>query len=292
MAHWSGRELGWDAEDVDHGCFFNDAFLSFKIEGGWRADGKGFSIWDEFSHTPGRVADDDNGDVACDSYNKLDEDIEVLKKLKVTHYRFSVSWPRVLPDGTNKNINEAGLNYYLRLLDALEAANIQPQLTLYHWDLPLELQKVGGWENETIVQRFREYADVLFSRLGSKVKFWITLNEAWIVANLGYGYGNFAPALPRFGSYLCMYIVSVASSFCNSTPQWESLSCRTSVLHGSALHLPDGHVTGRSALSKLPHSRRVSGQSLQTRHTSIASATSLNHTKAMVDVRCHCTEIL
>uniref|UniRef100_A0A3Q1GRF0 Lactase n=1 Tax=Acanthochromis polyacanthus TaxID=80966 RepID=A0A3Q1GRF0_9TELE len=89
---------------------------SFKVEGGgWRADGKGFSIWDEFSHTPGRVADDDNGDVACDSYNKLDEDIEVLKKLKVTHYRFSVSWPRVLPDGTNKNINEAGLNYYLRL---------------------------------------------------------------------------------------------------------------------------------------------------------------------------------
>uniref|UniRef100_A0A3P8SBF0 Lactase n=1 Tax=Amphiprion percula TaxID=161767 RepID=A0A3P8SBF0_AMPPE len=125
MAHWSGVQLGWDAEGVYHGCFFNTAFLTFQIEGGWRADGKGFNIWDEFSHTPGRVANGDNGDVACNSYNKLDEDIEVLKKLKVTHYRFSVSWPRVLPDGTNKNINEAGLNYYHRLLDALKAANIQ-----------------------------------------------------------------------------------------------------------------------------------------------------------------------
>ncbi|XP_051815389.1 lactase/phlorizin hydrolase-like [Acanthochromis polyacanthus] len=196
MAHGSGVELGWGAEGVDHGCFFNDAFLSFQIEGGWRADGKGFNIWDEFSHTPGRVANHDNGDVACNSYNKLDEDIEVLKKLKVTHYRFSVSWPRVLPDGTNNNINDDGLNYYHRLLDALEAANIQPQLTLYHWDLPLALQRIGGWENDIIVQRFREYADVLFSRLGSKVKIWITLNEPWIVALLGYGYGNFAPGLP------------------------------------------------------------------------------------------------
>uniref|UniRef100_A0AAQ5XG25 Lactase n=1 Tax=Amphiprion ocellaris TaxID=80972 RepID=A0AAQ5XG25_AMPOC len=174
---------------------WSTASAAFQIEGGWRADGKGFNIWDEFSHTPGRVANGDNGDVACNSYNKLDEDIEVLKKLKVTHYRFSVSWPRVLPDGTNKNINEAGLNYYHRLLDALKAANIQPQVTLYHWDLPLELQKIGGWENEIIVQRFREYADVLFSRLGSKVKIWITLNEPWIVALLGYGYGSFAPGV-------------------------------------------------------------------------------------------------
>ncbi|XP_051815393.1 lactase/phlorizin hydrolase-like [Acanthochromis polyacanthus] len=169
-------------------------FFSFQIEGSWRADGKGLSIWDKFAHTPLRVGDSDNGDIACDSYNKIDEDIEVLKKLKVTHYRFSVSWSRVLPDGTTNNINEAGLNYYHRLVDGLKAANIQPQITLYHWDLPLELQKVGGWLNETVVQRFRDYADVLFSRLGSKVKFWITLNEPYIVANLGYGYGTFAPA--------------------------------------------------------------------------------------------------
>lgn len=102
--------------------------LSLQIEGGWRAHGKGLSIWDKFAHTPLRTDNSDNGDIACDSYNKIDEDLEVLKKLKVTHYRFSVSWPRVLPDGTKNFINEAGLNYYHRLVDALLAAKIQPQV--------------------------------------------------------------------------------------------------------------------------------------------------------------------
>ncbi|XP_042283296.1 lactase-phlorizin hydrolase-like [Thunnus maccoyii] len=189
-----------DDEKILYGQFptgfnWSTASASYQIEGSWRAHGKGLSIWDKFAHTPLRVGNNDNGDIACDSYNKIDEDVKVLKKLKVTHYRFSISWPRVLPDGTNSHINEAGLNYYHRLLDALLAANIQPQVTLYHWDLPLALQKVGGWENETIVQRFRDYADVLFSQFGSRVKFWITLNEPYIVANLGYGYGTFAPGI-------------------------------------------------------------------------------------------------
>ncbi|XP_070693897.1 lactase/phlorizin hydrolase-like [Pempheris klunzingeri] len=189
-----------DGEKVLYGHFpktfnWSTASASYQVEGSWRAHGKGLSIWDKFAHTPLRVDSSDNGDIACDSYSKTDEDVDVLRVLKVTHYRFSVSWPRVLPDGTNNHINDAGLNYYLRLLDALEAANIQPQVTLYHWDLPLALQKVGGWENETIVQRFRDYADILFSRLGSRVKFWITLNEPYIVANLGYGYGTFAPGV-------------------------------------------------------------------------------------------------
>ncbi|XP_078142043.1 lactase/phlorizin hydrolase-like [Centroberyx gerrardi] len=189
-----------DDEKILYGQFpkgfsWSTASASYQIEGSWRAHGKGLSIWDKFTHTPLRVGNNDNGDIACDSYNKIDKDVEVLKKLKVTHYRFSISWTRVLPDGTNKHINEAGLNYYHRLLDALEAANIQPQVTLYHWDLPLALQKVGGWENETTVQRFRDYADVVFSRLGDRVKFWITLNEPYIVANLGYGYGTFAPGI-------------------------------------------------------------------------------------------------
>lgn len=113
---------------VNHGWYCNRTFLLFQIEGSWRAHGKGLSIWDKFAHTPLKVDDSSNGDIACDSYNKIDEDVEVLKKLKVTHYRFSISWPRVLPDGTNNHINEAGLNYYQRLLDALEAANIQPQV--------------------------------------------------------------------------------------------------------------------------------------------------------------------
>uniref|UniRef100_A0A3B5A3Z1 Lactase n=1 Tax=Stegastes partitus TaxID=144197 RepID=A0A3B5A3Z1_9TELE len=164
-------------------CFVN-VFFFFQIEGGWRSDGKGLSIWDKFAHTPVRVSDSDNGDIACDSYNKVEEDVAMLRQLKVTHYRFSISWSRVLPDGTTNNINEAGLNYYHRLVDALLAANIQPHITLYHWDLPQALQKIGGWENETIIVKFTEYADFIFSRLGHKVKFWITINEPYNIANV------------------------------------------------------------------------------------------------------------
>ncbi|NXJ74020.1 LPH hydrolase, partial [Trogon melanurus] len=171
------------------------ATAAYQIEGGWRADGKGLSIWDQFSHTPLRISNDDTGDVACDSYHKIEEDVEMLKSLKVSHYRFSISWSRILPDGTTRYINEMGLNYYERLIDALLAANIKPQVTLYHWDLPQALQNVGGWENDTIVQRFKEYAELLFQRLGDKVKFWITLNEPYNTAYLGYGVGTAAPGI-------------------------------------------------------------------------------------------------
>ncbi|XP_077176319.1 lactase/phlorizin hydrolase [Paroedura picta] len=171
------------------------ASAAYQVEGAWRADGKGLSIWDQFAHTPLKIGNDENGDVACDSYHKLEADLAILKNIRVTHYRFSISWPRVLPDGTTKSINEAGLSYYERLIDALLAADIQPQVTIYHWDLPQALQNVGGWENETIVQRFKEYAELLFQRLGNKVKFWITLNEPYAIANIGYGYGVSAPGI-------------------------------------------------------------------------------------------------
>uniref|UniRef100_A0A4W4FLV0 Lactase n=1 Tax=Electrophorus electricus TaxID=8005 RepID=A0A4W4FLV0_ELEEL len=175
------------------GFAWSVATASYQIEGGWRADGKGLSIWDKFAHTPLKVGNDDNGDVACDSYHKINEDVDMLRRLKVNHYRFSISWPRILPDGTTRKINEAGLNYYHHLIDALLAVNIKPQVTLYHWDLPQALQDVGGWENDTIVKRFRDYADVVFSNLGEKVKFWITINEPYNVANIGHGYGTAAP---------------------------------------------------------------------------------------------------
>ncbi|XP_076603669.1 lactase/phlorizin hydrolase-like [Chaetodon auriga] len=187
-----------DDEMMHYGHFRDDfiwstATASYQIEGGWRADGKGLSIWDKFAHTPLRVSSDDNGDIACDSYHKIEEDVAILKQLKVTHYRFSISWPRVLPDGTTKHINEAGLNYYDRLVDALLAANIQPHITLHHWDLPLALQDIGGWENETVIVKFRDYADLIFDRLGHKVKFWITINEPYNIAAVGNGYGAAAP---------------------------------------------------------------------------------------------------
>ncbi|XP_050974977.1 LOW QUALITY PROTEIN: lactase/phlorizin hydrolase [Labeo rohita] len=189
------KEVEMLYEHFPEGFMWSTASAAYQIEGAWRADGKGLSIWDKFSHTPEKMSQDDNGDIACDSYNRIAEDIENLKILRVKYYRFSISWARIMPDGTNKKINEAGLNYYHRLVDALLAANITPQVTLYHWDLPQALQDVGGWENETVVERFRDYADVVFNSLGDKVKFWITLNEPYIVALLGYGHGVFAPGL-------------------------------------------------------------------------------------------------
>ncbi|XP_076857376.1 lactase/phlorizin hydrolase-like [Brachyhypopomus gauderio] len=177
------------------GFVWSVATASYQIEGGWRSDGKGLSIWDRFAHTPLRVGNDDTGDVACDSYHKIKEDVDTLRRLRVNHYRFSISWPRIMPDGTTRNINQAGLNYYHRLIDALLEANIKPQVTLYHWDLPQALQDVGGWENDTVVERFRDYADVVFSNLGEKVKFWITINEPYNVANIGHGYGTAAPGV-------------------------------------------------------------------------------------------------
>nr|XP_024661161.1 lactase-phlorizin hydrolase-like [Maylandia zebra] len=189
-----------DDEKMLHGHFREDfmwssASASYQIEGGWRADGKGLSIWDKFAHSPSKILNDDNGDIACDSYNKIEEDVAILKQLKVSHYRFSLSWPRVLPDGTINNINEAGINYYQRLLDALHAANIQPQVTLYHWDLPQAIEDYGGFLNDSFVKLFRDYADLMFDRLGDKVKIWITFNEPIMTANHGYGFGDFAPGI-------------------------------------------------------------------------------------------------
>ncbi|KAM6460587.1 lactase/phlorizin hydrolase [Liasis olivaceus] len=175
--------------------YWSVATAAYQIEGAWRADGKGLSIWDQFAHTPLKINNDENGDIACDSYHKIEADLTALKDIKVTHYRFSISWSRVLPDGTTKHINEAGLKYYERFVDALLAANIQPQVTLYHWDLPQALQNSGGWENESIIQKFKDYADLIFQRLGDKVKFWITLNEPYVIANLGHGYGVSAPGI-------------------------------------------------------------------------------------------------
>ncbi|XP_005953312.2 lactase-phlorizin hydrolase [Haplochromis burtoni] len=189
-----------DDEKMLYGHFREDfmwssASASYQIEGGWRADGKGLSIWDKFAHSPSKILNDDNGDIACDSYNKIEEDVAILKQLKVSHYRFSLSWPRVLPDGTINNINEAGINYYQRLLDALHAANIQPQVTLYHWDLPQAIEDYGGFLNDSFVKLFRDYADLMFDRLGDKVKIWITFNEPLVVARHGYGFGDFAPGI-------------------------------------------------------------------------------------------------
>lgn len=171
------------------------ATSSYQIEGGHNADGKGPSIWDAFCQIPGRIADASSGNIACDHYNRFAEDVKMMQALGIPAYRFSLSWPRIVPTGKiSEGINEAGIRFYSELIDQLLAAGITPWITLYHWDLPLALQmEHDGWLNEGIAEDFAAYARLCFERFGDRVKNWITLNEPWVVAILGYGQKVFAP---------------------------------------------------------------------------------------------------
>jgi len=170
------------------------ATSAFQIEGGATADGKGPSIWDTFSHTPGKVIDGSNGDVACDHYHRYPEDVAIMSGLGVDAYRFSMAWARVQPQGKGA-WNEAGFAFYDRLLSELEAKGIVAHVTLYHWDLPQGLQDEGGWLNRDTAYHFAEYAAEVARRFGNRVKTIATHNEPWCTANLGYGNGQFAPGV-------------------------------------------------------------------------------------------------
>jgi beta-glucosidase len=168
------------------------ATSSYQIEGAWDEGGKGESIWDRFAHTPGHIADGSTGDVACDHFHRYPEDVALMKHLGLDAYRFSVAWPRILPEGCGA-VNEAGLGFYDRLVDTLLEAGITPTITLYHWDLPQTLQDAGGWPARTTAEAFVDYADAVTRALGDRVKHWMTLNEPWVSAVLGYLMGVHAP---------------------------------------------------------------------------------------------------
>jgi beta-glucosidase len=174
--------------------YWGTATASYQIEGGWNEDGKGESIWDTFSHTQGKIRDGSTGDVACDHYHRWKEDVALMKEIGCNAYRFSISWPRVIPKGKGK-VNPLGLSFYDRLVDALLEANITPFITLYHWDLPQALQDEGGWANRDTAYYFAEYASVVAHKLGDRVKHWITHNEPWVVSWIGYGWGEHAPGI-------------------------------------------------------------------------------------------------
>ncbi|MEN6472118.1 MAG: GH1 family beta-glucosidase [Clostridiaceae bacterium] len=178
------------------GFLWGAACASYQCEGAWNEDGKGPSIWDDFCHDKGKnhVANDDTGDVACNTYHRYEEDAELMRKVGLEVYRFSVSWPRIFPQGTG-TVNEAGLDYYGRLIDALLERKIEPWVTLYHWDLPSALQKKGGWLNRDTAVAFGEYAAVLAKRFDGRVKTYMTINEPECVVGLGYGNGIHAPGL-------------------------------------------------------------------------------------------------
>lgn len=178
---------------------FPDNFLwgsatsAYQIEGAWQTDGKGLHTWDVFAHTEGRVARGENGDVACDHYNRYPEDIALMAQMGLKAYRFSICWSRLQPDGKGAP-NAAGIAFYNRLIDELLANGIEPWVTLHHWDLPVALQlEDDGWLGRVTTDYFAEYARICFANFGDRVKHWITMNESWVMAILGYHDGVFAP---------------------------------------------------------------------------------------------------
>jgi beta-glucosidase len=170
------------------------ATASYQIEGAWDKHGKGESIWDRFSHTPGKVNNNETGDIANDHYHLWRKDIALMKKLGLKAYRFSIAWPRILPRGRGR-INHKGVDFYSKLVDGLLAANIMPFATLYHWDLPQALEDEGGWPVRSTAEAFMEYADVISKALGDRVKNWMTFNEPACSAWLGYDNGEHAPGV-------------------------------------------------------------------------------------------------
>jgi beta-glucosidase len=182
------------AHSFPRGFIWGAATAAYQIEGAATADGRGTSIWDTFSRQPGKVRGGDTGDVACDSYHRYREDVALMASLGLTDYRFSISWPRVQPGGRGP-VNQIGLDYYRALLDELGGKGISAAVTLYHWDLPQELQDAGGWAVRSTAERFAEYAAIMAEHLGDRVSRWITLNEPQVVASHGYRDGVHAPGL-------------------------------------------------------------------------------------------------
>ncbi|KAM4749565.1 lactase-like protein isoform 2-T3 [Rhinophrynus dorsalis] len=196
----------------EHGSFYYGTFPSsftwgvgtsaYQTEGAWDSDGKGKSIWDAFTHRKGKVFMNQTADSSCNGYYKVKEDIELLKELKVSHYRMSISWPRIMPTGIRaENINEKGIKYYNDVINILLENKITPMVTLYHWDLPQNLQeKFNGWQNISMVTYFNDYANLCFELFGDRVKHWITFSNPWSVAVDGYETGEHAPGLKLKGT--------------------------------------------------------------------------------------------
>jgi beta-glucosidase len=174
------------------GFRFGTSTAAYQIEGAAAEDGKGPSIWDTFAAQPGRIADGTTGEVACDHYHRWEEDVELMRELGAPGYRFSISWPRIQPTGSGQ-VNRAGLAFYDRLVDRLLEAELEPMVTLYHWDLPQGLQDDGGWLNRDTIERFADYAAVLGDALADRVAHWIPVNEPNVVTMLGHGLGTHAP---------------------------------------------------------------------------------------------------
>lgn len=178
--------------EFPNGFLWGAATAAHQVEGGWSEDGKGMNIWDYYEEQEGRIAHGENGKTACDHYGRFREDVALMKEIGLKSYRFSISWSRVLPDGTG-NVNEQGLQFYSDLTDELLSAGIVPLVTLYHWDLPLSLHQKGGWKNPECVNWFAAYVKAVVEKLSDRVQYWMTFNEPQMFIGLGYEIGAMAP---------------------------------------------------------------------------------------------------
>jgi len=179
------------------------ASASYQVEGAYNEDGKGLNIWDYYCQGNPKVAHMENGNVACDHYHRWKEDVANMKKMGIKAYRFSISWARVIPNGIGE-VNEKGIQFYSNLIDELIANDIEPLVTMFHWDYPMELHKMGGWLNPQSSDWFAEYAQLLVDRFSDRVKYWITLNEPQVFIGMGYKVGKFAPFTPLTNNELCI----------------------------------------------------------------------------------------
>jgi beta-glucosidase len=211
---------------------WGSATAAYQVEGAWKTDGKGMSIWDTYAHTVGKIKGASTGDVACDSYHRYKEDVAQSKSLNLGSYRFSISWPRIQANGTGAP-NPKGLDYYKRVLDELQKANIRPLVTMYHWDLPQALEDKGGWPNRDTAGYFADYANILVKALGDRVNNWCIFNEPNIFTWLGYGIGIHAPGRTNWAEFMkATHVVNVAQgqafrAIKAATPKAEATSAVT-----------------------------------------------------------------
>ncbi|MFV0362858.1 MAG: GH1 family beta-glucosidase [Suipraeoptans sp.] len=176
----------------DNNFLWGAASAAHQIEGAFEEDGKGLSVWDYFAHQQNRIKHSENADIACDHYHRMREDVALMKEIGLKSYRFSISWPRIIPNGIGE-VNQKGVQFYSELLDELIQAGIEPLVTIYHWDMPYELYKLGGWKNDNISDYFAEYTRVLVDAFSDRVRYWITLNEPQMFMGLGHKIGVHAP---------------------------------------------------------------------------------------------------
>lgn len=216
LADLAAQNPGSGLASKVNGTHFPEGFLwgaatsSFQVEGAWKEDGKGESIWDRFAHTPGKIRDGSNADVACDQYHRYKEDVAILKRLNLKSYRFSTSWPRIQPNGTGLT-NPKGLDYYSRLADALLEAGIRPFCTIYHWEMPQALEDRGGWANRDLAGYFADFAAILAKHLGDRITIWAPFNMPSSFTYFGYAVGSEPPGKKDLGLYLkALHTVTLA----------------------------------------------------------------------------------